>query len=722
MEQTGKKELWQGWRTVQLLGRGGYGEVYEVERDMEGLVPEKAAVKRIPIPQDQREIDRLRARGYQDEEIAEYYKKRLLETLKEYRITAELKGHPNIVGCDDIRYEQQADGIGWDVFVKMELLLPLSRAIDSFTREKQVAKLGKDVLRALIQCEKKGIACSGVKPQNIFLSKSGDCKLGDIGIAKMTDRKGKEIDDPDFSAPEVLEGAPHSRRSDIYSLGMVLYWMLNERRVPFVVLPPEVPNSADREEAIGRRLSGEPFPDPVHGSEELIGIVQKACAFRPEERYKSAQEMLDDLEEFTKSNAGGWINGERNPVRPVPISIPLPKEEETEDQSVELFDREDPEAEEETLEEETPEEEEPAESGSRLSEKQRVLLMVAGAILLLLLTVVIASLTIWSCSNKKENMPVVQTTEQPAVTEVPTDKPEAPTVKPTDKPTPEPTKEPTAAPTATPTPGPTATPKTPKYFTFGGQQIAPGADTVDIAGKRDARIKISKEEMDQLVYFCPKLKKLSLDYCDIADCSRIGELTSLTELLITTTGNINGVGKMSDISWVRSLTKLRRISFAHNAISDISAIEDLTGLERLNLADNRLENSDLQYLCNLQSLQNLYLYSNTELSDVSDLAELENLVLLHLGGCRLIDDISMLTDLPFLREMNLGSLDKLSYSYFKDFKTLDTLWLQGCNASRDYTGLAACKRLKKVYIYSNDTKLESTLKKAIPKVTITKQG
>ena len=193
MEQTGKKELWQGWRTVQLLGRGGYGEVYEVERDMEGLVPEKAAVKRIPIPQDQREIDRLRARGYQDEEIAEYYKKRLLETLKEYRITAELKGHPNIVGCDDIRYEQQADGIGWDVFVKMELLLPLSRAIDSFTREKQVAKLGKDVLRALIQCEKKGIACSGVKPQNIFLSKSGDCKLGDIGIAKMTDRKGKRF-------------------------------------------------------------------------------------------------------------------------------------------------------------------------------------------------------------------------------------------------------------------------------------------------------------------------------------------------------------------------------------------------------------------------------------------------------------------------------------------------------------------------------------------------
>ena len=71
MEEFGRRELWQGWKTVQLIGRGSYGEVYEIERDLEGLEPEKAAVKRIPIPQDDGEIEKLRARGYRDGEIAE---------------------------------------------------------------------------------------------------------------------------------------------------------------------------------------------------------------------------------------------------------------------------------------------------------------------------------------------------------------------------------------------------------------------------------------------------------------------------------------------------------------------------------------------------------------------------------------------------------------------------------------------------------------------------
>ena len=721
MEEFGRRELWQGWKTVQLIGRGSYGEVYEIERDLEGLEPEKAAVKRIPIPQDDGEIEKLRARGYRDEEIAEYYKKRLLERLKEYQITAELKGHPNIVGCEDIRYEQHKDGIGWDVFVKMELLLPLTRAQNSFTKERQVAKLGKDILKALIQCEKKGIVHGDIKPQNIFLSKNGECKLGDIGIMRMTDRTGKEDADSEFAAPEVCEGKPHGRKTDLYSLGMILYWMLNERRTPFVVLPPEIPNSTDRENAYARRLSGESIPTPAHGSGELTGIIQKACAFDPAERYQNAQEMLDDLEAFSKTGINGPINGERNTVKAAPVIIPAQEEEEKKERrgTINLFEQEEPSENGEEPEEEDVEEDG---DGSKLSKKQSTLLIIGGAILLFLLTVVIASLAFWSCSNKKNQsqvaQPTAQTTELTAEpVKDPTDKP---TAKPTEKPTAEPTKEPTAAPTATP--GPTATPKTPKYFTFGGQQIAPGSDTVDIAGKRDSRIKISKEEMDQLVYYCPKLKKLALDYCDIENCSRIGELTSLTELTITTTGNVSGAGKMSDISWVKSLTKLRRISFAHNAISDISALEDLTDLERLNLADNRLDSNDLKYLTNLQSLQNLYLYSNTDITDVSPLAELENLVLLHIGGCKNVTDISVLTDLPFLREMNLGYVDQISFKYFKDFKTLDTLWLQGCNPSRDYSGLASCSRLKKIYVYSNDTKLKAALKKALPKVTIAEQG
>ena len=97
-------------------------------------------------------------------------------------------------------------------------------------------------------------------------------------------------------APEVYNNQPYGFAVDIYSLGIVLYWMLNDRRTPFLPLPPKVPTAMEEEEAIRRRLSGEDLPYPKNGSEALKKIVCKACAADPEKRYKSADEMLADLE------------------------------------------------------------------------------------------------------------------------------------------------------------------------------------------------------------------------------------------------------------------------------------------------------------------------------------------------------------------------------------------------------------------------------------------
>ena len=82
-----------------------------------------------------------------------------------------------------------------------------------------------------------------------------------------------------YMAPEVFGGRPYGSTADIYSLGLVLYWLLNERRLPFLPLPPAAISAEEDEQARIRRLRGERLHAPQNGSAALKRIVLKACEF-----------------------------------------------------------------------------------------------------------------------------------------------------------------------------------------------------------------------------------------------------------------------------------------------------------------------------------------------------------------------------------------------------------------------------------------------------------
>ena len=209
----------------------------------------------------------------------------------------KMNGCSNIVNCDDIRYIEHDDGMGWDIYIKMELLTPLTKALQAEVSDEAVIKIAEDLCAALELCNKHSIVHRDIKPQNIFVSKNGDYKLGDFGIAKTVEKTmgGTKIGTYKYMAPEVYNNQPYNATADIYSLGLVLYWLLNERRMPFMPLPPEKPKASMEDQARNRRLSGEPLPAPAHGSGQLKRIVMKACAYDPKDRYHSAREMLADL-------------------------------------------------------------------------------------------------------------------------------------------------------------------------------------------------------------------------------------------------------------------------------------------------------------------------------------------------------------------------------------------------------------------------------------------
>ena len=331
MNQGVQNPSWPGWETGKLIGRGSFGAVYEIQRDMFGEV-EKAALKVISIPQNPGDIEELYADGYDEKSITSTFQNHLRSIVTEYSMMRKLNGFTNIVNCDDVRYVQHDDGIGWDIYIKMELLTPLIRMLGESVTEEVVLKLARDICNALVLCKKHDIIHRDIKPQNIFVSPNGDFKLGDFGIAKMVEKTtdGTLIGTYRYMAPEVLHGQPYGSAADIYSLGLVLYWLLNERRMPFLPLPPETINTSMDQEARRRRFSGEPLPEPAHGSEELKRIVLKACAFDVKERYASAEEMLAEIECLREKAPEIAVEESVPPQAEPPAPIEIPQEQDDE--------------------------------------------------------------------------------------------------------------------------------------------------------------------------------------------------------------------------------------------------------------------------------------------------------------------------------------------------------------------------------------------------------
>ena len=295
--------IFREWKIVDKIGSGSFGTVYEVENTDPFRVGEKAALKKLVIPQNESEIDMMRSDNYDDNSITNTFKEQLRDIVGEYSLMQELSGNTNIVSCKDVGYIQHDDGFGWDVFIVMELLKPLRKIDESVFSEEEIIKLGKDICRALSYCQRHGIIHRDIKPENIFVSKDGDYKLGDFGIARVMEGTSAStigVGTYDYAAPEVmltsgLMPAKYDRTVDLYSLGLVLYWLLNERRLPFQPLDKS-PTKTEKEQARNRRFSGEPIPAPAHGSNGLKRIVLKACSYDPRDRYQSAEEMLTALD------------------------------------------------------------------------------------------------------------------------------------------------------------------------------------------------------------------------------------------------------------------------------------------------------------------------------------------------------------------------------------------------------------------------------------------
>lgn len=304
------ERVWQDWHIVRLIGEGSFGKVYEIVRNKFNI-EEHSALKVVTIPQSAAEVQSLKNEGMDHGSMREYYMSLVEDFTQEIALMSKLKGNPGIVAYEDYTVVEHKDGVGWDILIRMELLHPIAEVLAKREMtEDEVINLGVSLCDALSVCHKNRIIHRDIKIDNIFLSDSGFYKLGDFGVARTIEKTASGLSKKGtytYMAPEVYKGEAYGQRADLYSLGMVMYRLLNYNREPFLPLPPANVKYNDKNEALIQRMRGDRFAPPQKASPALQQVIMCACDYHAENRFASAEEMKQALE-FVKSNPGAPID------------------------------------------------------------------------------------------------------------------------------------------------------------------------------------------------------------------------------------------------------------------------------------------------------------------------------------------------------------------------------------------------------------------------------
>src|ERR1700691_2908704 len=262
VESLGKYEI------RRQLGRGAMGTVYE---GFDPIIERTVAIKTVRLPE------------VADDETADEIARFRREAQAAGRLT-----HPNIVGVFD--YGETADL----AYIVMEYVdgPPLKSLLDKNERfpVSRIVQIMGDLLAGLQFSHERGVVHRDIKPANLMLTKSGQAKIADFGIARIESssmtQAGTVLGTPAYMSPEQFMGQVVDARSDIYSSGVLLYQLLTGER----------PFEGGMSAIMHKALNTEP-PSPsqlsVTAPPSFDAVVRRAMAKRPEDRFATATAFIE---------------------------------------------------------------------------------------------------------------------------------------------------------------------------------------------------------------------------------------------------------------------------------------------------------------------------------------------------------------------------------------------------------------------------------------------
>lgn len=292
--------LLSNMEVVSCVSTRGGSSVYIVRSSRSG---QSYYLKHISIPESQKQVDALMFTGAAStvEDAQGYYKQIAADYQQELETLETLSASPNIGCYRSYQIEPKEDGVGFDLYLLAEYRKTLLECMDETPMTHAGAvNLGLDLCSALGSLREAGLIHRNVKPSNVYLGAQEHYLLGDLGIAKIDELKYCSMPEEmlsSFSAPELfsLVGTLEPT-ADIYSVGMILYYVYNGRHGPFEDEKTS-PRAADK-----LRVTGSELPAPMYADYEMAEIIRKACAFQPADRYQTPQEMREALVDYAKRN------------------------------------------------------------------------------------------------------------------------------------------------------------------------------------------------------------------------------------------------------------------------------------------------------------------------------------------------------------------------------------------------------------------------------------
>ncbi len=274
------KDLIQGstfaerYRIIEELGKGGRGRVYKAyDLDLE----EKVALKLInpEISADEKTISRFR---------------------RELKIARKIS-HKNVCRVFDLGKEGDKYYITME-YVSGEDLKSTLRRIGPLSAGKATS-IANQICQGLAEAHRLGIIHRDLKPQNIMIDRNGNVRIMDFGIARSEKAEGLTEDGvvigtPEYMSPEQVEGNPVDERSDVYSLGIILYEMMTGR-VPFDGMTPM--------SVASKHLTKKPRePREINAQipRELNEVIMRCMEKERRNRYQNIEELLSNLIEIEK--------------------------------------------------------------------------------------------------------------------------------------------------------------------------------------------------------------------------------------------------------------------------------------------------------------------------------------------------------------------------------------------------------------------------------------